>query len=36
MNKYSGGGILLDQGIHLLDLIIFFCGKFDQVKFCNE
>ena len=32
MNKYSGGGILLDQGIHLLDLIIFFCGKFDQVK----
>lgn len=30
--KYAGGGILLDQGIHLLDLIIFFCGEFDEVK----
>ena len=30
--KYSGGGILLDQGIHLLDLITKFGGEFNQFK----
>ncbi len=28
----SGGGILLDQGIHMLDLIRFFGGEFNEVK----
>lgn len=28
----SGGGILLDQGIHMLDLFNYFAGPFDQVK----
>lgn len=28
----SGGGILLDQGIHMLDLFCYFCGDFEQVK----
>jgi predicted dehydrogenase len=28
----SGGGILLDQGIHLLDLIMYFAGSFDDVR----
>jgi predicted dehydrogenase len=28
----SGGGILLDQGIHMLDMIRYFCGDFDEVK----
>lgn len=28
----AGGGILLDQGIHMLDLFRFFCGDFDQVS----
>jgi len=28
----AGGGILLDQGIHLLDLMIFFCGEFNEIK----
>ncbi len=28
----SGGGILLDQGIHMLDLFRFFCGDFDVVQ----
>jgi predicted dehydrogenase len=30
--KYAGGGILLDQGIHMLDLMVLFCGKFPEVK----
>lgn len=30
--KISGGGILLDQGIHLVDLIRLFGGEFDEVK----
>lgn len=30
--KYSGGGILLDQGIHLVDLMRLFCGDFVDVK----
>jgi len=28
----SGGGILLDQGIHMIDLFRFFCGDFPEVK----
>lgn len=28
----SGGGILLDQGIHMLDLLRYFIGDFTQVK----
>jgi predicted dehydrogenase len=28
----AGGGILLDQGIHMLDLFRFFCGDFVEVK----
>lgn len=28
----SGGGILLDQGIHMIDLFRFFCGDFQEVK----
>jgi predicted dehydrogenase len=27
----GGGGILLDQGIHMLDLFRFFCGEFEEV-----
>lgn len=27
----GGGGILLDQGIHMLDLFRLFCGDFDEV-----
>lgn len=30
--KYSGGGILLDQGIHMVDLMRLFCGEFTDVK----
>jgi predicted dehydrogenase len=30
--KYSGGGILLDQGIHMVDLMRLFCGEFREVK----
>ena len=28
----AGGGILLDQGIHMLDLIFLYAGKFDKFK----
>lgn len=28
----AGAGILLDQGIHMLDLFRFFCGDFTEVK----
>jgi predicted dehydrogenase len=28
----SGGGILLDQGIHMLDLMMHFAGGFDEVQ----
>ena len=30
--RYSGGGILLDQGIHMVDLMLLFCGDFPEVK----
>ena len=30
--KYSGGGILLDQGIHMVDLMRLFCDDFTEVK----
>lgn len=30
--RYSGGGILLDQGIHMVDLMRLFCGEFVEVK----
>jgi predicted dehydrogenase len=30
--KYSGGGILLDQGIHMVDLMSLFCAEFTEVK----
>lgn len=30
--KFAGGGILTDQGIHMLDLIKFFCGNFKNFK----
>ena len=30
--KISGGGILLDQGIHMVDLIRLFGGEFNEVK----
>jgi 1,5-anhydro-D-fructose reductase (1,5-anhydro-D-mannitol-forming) len=29
---YAGGGILIDQGIHMLDLFLMFCGDFDEVQ----
>ena len=30
--RFAGGGILLDQGIHMVDLIRLFCGDFIDVK----
>jgi len=30
--RYSGGGILLDQGIHMVDLMRLFAGDFSQVS----
>jgi predicted dehydrogenase len=30
--RIAGGGILLDQGIHMLDLFRYFCGDFPKVK----
>jgi len=30
--QYAGGGILLDQGIHMVDLMRLFCGEFVEVK----
>jgi predicted dehydrogenase len=32
----SGGGILLDQGIHMIDLFCYFCGNFEYVKCFTE
>ena len=33
----AGGGILMDQGIHMLDLLMHFAGGFDEVKsFCSN
>ncbi len=32
ISEIAGGGILLDQGIHMLDLCRFFCGDFDDVQ----
>ncbi len=31
-NELSGGGILIDQGIHMLDILIFLYGTFDVIK----
>ena len=30
--EYSGGGILIDQGIHMLDLFLYMADDFDEVK----
>ena len=30
--KLAGGGIFLDQGIHMLDLFLMFCGDFEEVR----
>lgn len=32
VKEISGGGILLDQGIHMLDLFLYFCGDFEYIK----
>ncbi|MCM8542593.1 MAG: Gfo/Idh/MocA family oxidoreductase [Lentisphaeraceae bacterium] len=35
--ELAGGGILLDQGIHMLDLMLYFIDDFDEVKaFCQK
>ena len=31
-HNIAGGGILLDQGIHMIDLCRYYCGDFNQVK----
>ena len=31
IKKYAGGGILIDQGIHMLDLFLYLGGDFDSV-----
>lgn len=30
--EIAGGGILLDQGIHMVDLFRMFCGEFQEIK----
>lgn len=30
--ELSGGGILIDQGIHMLDLFLYMAGEFDDIK----
>lgn len=30
--QFAGGGILLDQGVHMLDLMRLFCGDFVEIK----
>jgi len=30
--ELAGGGIFLDQGIHMLDLFLMMCGNFEEVK----
>jgi 1,5-anhydro-D-fructose reductase (1,5-anhydro-D-mannitol-forming) len=30
--ELSGGGIFIDQGIHMLDLMVYFCGDFSEAK----
>lgn len=30
--QFAGGGILLDQGIHMLDMIRYFAGNFEEIK----
>jgi predicted dehydrogenase len=30
--EYAGGGIFIDQGIHMLDLFLNFCEDFEEVK----
>jgi len=32
--EFAGGGILLDQGIHMVDLMRLFCGEFVDIKSC--
>jgi predicted dehydrogenase len=32
--EIAGGGVLLDQGIHMVDLMRLFGGEFDQVQSC--
>lgn len=35
--EYAGGGILMDQGIHMIDLFLYFCGDFEEVKaLCSD
>ncbi len=30
--ELAGGGIMLDQGIHMLDLFLYLCGEFDEIQ----